>query len=82
MGMASLKSRSASLISFQAADSSSLFSASLSRGFLIGGQSSGANLAAVIAHRARDDAFFAERRLTGQVLQVPIVLHPDAYPEK
>ncbi|KAI0942643.1 hypothetical protein AcW1_003217 [Taiwanofungus camphoratus] len=65
-----------------AADRSSLFSASLSRGFLIGGQSSGANLAAVIAHRARDDAFFAGRRLTGQVLQVPIVLHPDAYPEK
>ncbi|KAJ8516841.1 hypothetical protein ONZ45_g5911 [Pleurotus djamor] len=56
--------------------------ASLSKGFIIGGSSTGSNFAAVIAHKARDDAFFADKPITGQFLQFPIVLHPDAYPEE
>ncbi|KAJ7682885.1 Alpha/Beta hydrolase protein [Mycena rosella] len=42
----------------------------------------GGHLSAVIAHRARDDPFFQGRELTGQILQVPAVLHPNAVPEK
>ncbi|OBZ67627.1 AB hydrolase superfamily protein B1A11.02 [Grifola frondosa] len=57
-------------------------SADPARGFLVGGMSAGANLAAAVAIRARDDAFFARTRLTGQVLQMPCVVHPDAYPEQ
>ncbi|KAA1470630.1 hypothetical protein DENSPDRAFT_836465 [Dentipellis sp. KUC8613] len=57
-------------------------SASLEKGFILGGQSSGANYAAAIALRARDDPFFEGRRLTGQVLQIPHVIHAEAYPEK
>ncbi|KAF9810748.1 hypothetical protein IEO21_06799 [Rhodonia placenta] len=59
-----------------------LFSGDISRGFLVGGQSSGGNYAAVLAHRARDDPFFENRRLSGTALQIPIVLHPKAYPDK
>ncbi|THH19402.1 hypothetical protein EW146_g1770 [Bondarzewia mesenterica] len=58
------------------------FGASLAKGFLIGGTSAGANLVATLVHRARDDAFFRDTPLTGQVLQMPLVVHPDAYPEK
>ncbi|KAJ7110518.1 Alpha/Beta hydrolase protein [Mycena epipterygia] len=57
-------------------------SGSLAKGFLVGGASAGANYAAALAHRARDDPFFAERKLTGHILQVPMVLHPAAYPEE
>lgn len=59
-----------------------LFGGDISRGFLIGGQSSGGNYAAVLTHRARDDPFFENRRLSGTALQIPIVLHPKAYPDK
>ncbi|KAJ7664676.1 Alpha/Beta hydrolase protein [Mycena polygramma] len=57
-------------------------SASLARGFLVGGASGGATFAAVLAHRARDDPFFATHNLTGQILQIPGVLHPHVHPEK
>lgn len=59
-----------------------LFGGDISRGFLIGGQSAGSNYGAVLAYRARDDSFFENRRLSGTILQLPIVLHPDAHPEK
>ncbi|EED80645.1 predicted protein [Postia placenta Mad-698-R] len=59
-----------------------LFGGDISRGFLIGGQSAGSNYGAVLAYRARDDPFFENRRLSGTILQLPIVLHPDAHPEK
>ncbi|KAI0916142.1 hypothetical protein AcV5_003163 [Taiwanofungus camphoratus] len=59
-----------------------LLSGSSSIGFLLGGQSAGSNLAAVIARRARDDPFFAKHRITGHILQIPVVLHADAYPEE
>ncbi|KAJ6563678.1 Alpha/Beta hydrolase protein [Mycena vulgaris] len=57
-------------------------SGSLTSGFMIGGASAGANYAAAIAHRARDDPFFKECPLTGHILQIPALLHPAAYPEK
>ncbi|KAF9269817.1 hypothetical protein L218DRAFT_953447 [Marasmius fiardii PR-910] len=58
------------------------FSASLKKGFLIGGQSAGGNLGAVLAWIARDDPFFGSTPLTGQLLQVPTVVHPQAIPDK
>ncbi|KAL0576438.1 hypothetical protein V5O48_005543 [Marasmius crinis-equi] len=58
------------------------FSASLQKGFIIGGASAGGNLAAVLSHLARDDAFFKDKPLTGQLLHVPAVIHYDAVPEK
>ncbi|KAI0364165.1 hypothetical protein BV20DRAFT_1057426 [Pilatotrama ljubarskyi] len=59
----------------------SLIKADLQKGFIVGGESSGANVSAVLAHIARDDPFFRDRQLTGQLLQEPLVVHPDAYPE-
>ncbi|KAI0077158.1 hypothetical protein K474DRAFT_1707593 [Panus rudis PR-1116 ss-1] len=61
-----------------AAENAAKFSASPSRGFIIGGASSGGNFAAVLALRARNDAFFANKKLTGQLLQAPQVVHPEA----
>ncbi|KAF9269816.1 hypothetical protein L218DRAFT_850572 [Marasmius fiardii PR-910] len=58
------------------------FSASLKKGFLIGGQSAGGNLAAVQSWIARDDSFFKDTPLTGQFLQIPSVIHYQAVPEK
>jgi len=43
--------------------------------------STGGNFAAVMAHRARDDPTFANHPLTGQILSMPLVIHPDVYPE-
>ncbi|KAI0738664.1 alpha/beta-hydrolase [Daedaleopsis nitida] len=56
--------------------------ASLSKGFLVGGDSAGGNLAAVMALQARDDPFFSATPLTGQYLREPVALHPEAAPEK
>ena len=66
----------------QAAENVETLSASPSKGFLVGGPSAGGNLAAAMTLRARDDAFFTTRPLTGQLLQYPVVCHPDAYPER
>ncbi|KAJ7288372.1 Alpha/Beta hydrolase protein [Mycena rebaudengoi] len=65
-----------------AAEKHALFSADLSKGFIIAGLSAGAHLAAVIAHRARDDPFFGDRKITGQILQIPVLLNPSATPEE
>ncbi|ESK94482.1 hypothetical protein Moror_8140 [Moniliophthora roreri MCA 2997] len=59
-----------------------LVSADLSKGFLVAGISAGGNLAAVLAHLARDDPFFKEKPITGQLLSIPVTLHPDVYPEE
>ncbi|KAI0628304.1 Alpha/Beta hydrolase protein [Trametes polyzona] len=56
--------------------------ASLSKGFILGGDSAGANLAAVCAVLTREDPFFADRQPTGQLLREPSIIHPDAYPEQ
>ncbi|KAF9269815.1 hypothetical protein L218DRAFT_291499 [Marasmius fiardii PR-910] len=58
------------------------FSSSLKKGFIIGGQSAGGNLAAVATWMARDDPFFKNTPVTGQLLQVPAVVHYQAVPEK
>ncbi|EMD36030.1 hypothetical protein CERSUDRAFT_53081 [Gelatoporia subvermispora B] len=65
-----------------AAEHASLFSASLAKGFIVSGTSAGANLATVLAHRARDDPFFKDSRISGQLLQIPSTVHPGAYPEE
>ncbi|KAI0783529.1 alpha/beta-hydrolase [Abortiporus biennis] len=59
---------------------SSTIKADLHKGFLVGGNSAGANFAATIALKARDDPFFKEEGcpITGQLLQVPNVVHPKA----
>ena len=54
----------------------------LSKGFLVGGDSAGANISAAVALKARDDPFFEGRPLTGQYLREPAVVHPLAWPEK
>ncbi|GBE82736.1 Alpha/Beta hydrolase protein [Sparassis latifolia] len=56
----------------------SLLSAALNKGFIVAGCSAGTNLAAHIANRARDDPFFAKTPITGQYLQVPCLLDPEA----
>ncbi|KAJ7805118.1 Alpha/Beta hydrolase protein [Mycena olivaceomarginata] len=42
--------------------------------------SAGANLAATVTHRSLKDPFFKDRRITGNVLQIPVLVHPAAYP--
>ncbi|EIW58422.1 uncharacterized protein TRAVEDRAFT_124132, partial [Trametes versicolor FP-101664 SS1] len=66
------------------ASNTALLKGDLSKGFLVCGHSAGANLAVVLAHEARDDPFFQGpgRQLTGQIIREPLVIHPDAYPEK
>ncbi|KAK7677324.1 hypothetical protein QCA50_019654 [Cerrena zonata] len=57
--------------------------ASPSLGLIVGGNSAGGNLAASVALRARDDPFFSEQPVTGQLLQVPQTVQPNAsIPEK
>ncbi|KAI0783539.1 alpha/beta hydrolase fold-domain-containing protein [Abortiporus biennis] len=66
-----------------AADHASHLSASTARGLLIGGCSAGGNIAAALALRARDDPYFGKEEgkvITGQFLQVPVVIHPDVIP--
>ncbi|KAJ6566613.1 Alpha/beta hydrolase fold-3 [Mycena capillaripes] len=46
--------------------------ANLGRGFIVGGASAGANLAAVI--------FTIDHKITGHILQIPALIHPSAYP--
>ncbi|KAJ6506750.1 Alpha/Beta hydrolase protein [Mycena sanguinolenta] len=53
---------------------------SLSKGFIVGGTSAGANLTAAVTHRAVKDPFFEKHPITGHVLQIPGVVHPAAYP--
>ena len=53
-----------------------------SKGFLVGGDSSGGNIATVLAHLARDDPFFKDRPITGQVIREALIIHPDVYPEE
>ncbi|KAI0061914.1 hypothetical protein BV25DRAFT_1947234 [Artomyces pyxidatus] len=65
-----------------AATNADKLSASIAKGFIVGGQSAGGNLTAVIAHRAHVDPFFQDKPLTGQHLSIPVTLHYEAYPEK
>ncbi|KAI0330133.1 hypothetical protein GY45DRAFT_1354103 [Cubamyces sp. BRFM 1775] len=63
------------------AHNASRLHADLRKGFIVSGKSSGGNLAAVIAHRAKADPVFATNPLTGQILQMPALCHPDVVPE-
>ncbi|KAL1938381.1 hypothetical protein VTO73DRAFT_11621 [Trametes versicolor] len=66
------------------AQNTPLLKADLTKGFLVGGHSAGANLAAVVAHAARDDPFFTGpgRQLTGQIIREPLVIHSDVHPDE
>ncbi|KAI0329482.1 alpha/beta-hydrolase [Cubamyces sp. BRFM 1775] len=55
--------------------------ADLRKGFIVSGKSSGGNLAAALAHRAKADPAFVNNPLTGQILQMPMVCHPSVVPE-
>ena len=70
------------LVRTQVAENASLLGVSLTKGFIVGGDSAGANIAAAVALRARDDSFFVGRPLTGQYLREPPVVHPNAWPEE
>ncbi|KAI0077157.1 hypothetical protein K474DRAFT_1707592 [Panus rudis PR-1116 ss-1] len=62
-----------------AVENAAKFSASPSRGFVIGGSSAGGNMSAALALRARDDPFFTNgKKVTGQLLSIPQVVHPEA----
>ncbi|KAA1468764.1 hypothetical protein DENSPDRAFT_834187 [Dentipellis sp. KUC8613] len=65
-----------------AAENTDLLHASVTKGFIVHGLSSGGNMAANLAHRAKDDPFFRDRPLTGQILEIPPVAHFDYTPEK
>ncbi|KAJ7653530.1 hypothetical protein B0H17DRAFT_865318, partial [Mycena rosella] len=56
--------------------------ASPTQGFLVGGASSVAHCAAVIASRTRGDPFFNSSPLAGHILQLPSLLHPALHPEQ
>jgi len=65
----------------QTVENATLLSASFKKGFVVGGSSAGANLAAVLSHRARDD------RSSGHTphwpnAPVPLLIHPEAYPDE
>ncbi|EMD36108.1 hypothetical protein CERSUDRAFT_85210 [Gelatoporia subvermispora B] len=64
------------------AENAALLSASISKGFIVAGLSAGGNLAVVATHRARDDPFFADKKITGNLLMIPVICHPGAYPEQ
>ncbi|KAK7682285.1 hypothetical protein QCA50_014488 [Cerrena zonata] len=61
-----------------AAENANKLSASLPKGFMVGGASAGGNFAAVVSLLARDDLFFKDRPLTGQLLIIPPTVHVDA----
>jgi acetyl esterase/lipase len=54
--------------------------ADLSKGFVVSGDSAGANLAAVVAHDAVDSKLSPP--ITGVHLRIPLLVHPDAVPEQ
>ncbi|KAH9855200.1 Alpha/Beta hydrolase protein [Lenzites betulinus] len=64
------------------AKNAALIHVDLRKGFIVSGKSSGGNFSAVVAHRAKDDPFFADTPLTGHILQMATVCHPDAVPEE
>ncbi|KAF7341796.1 Esterase/lipase/thioesterase [Mycena sanguinolenta] len=53
---------------------------SLSKGFIVGGISAGGNFTAAVTHRSVKDPFFEKYKITGNLLQLPAVVHPAAYP--
>ena len=66
----------------QAAENAASLGADIKKGFLVGGDSAGGNIASAVALKARDDPFFESRPLTGQYLREPATVHPTQWPEK
>ena len=66
----------------QTAENAPKLSADLRKGFILMGLSSSGGTVAALTHRARDDPFFATRKITGQVLIDTVACHEDAYPEQ
>ena len=64
----------------QAAENASNLGFDPSKGFLVGGTSAGGNIAATIAHLARDEKLSPP--LTGCHLMIPAICNIDALPEK
>ncbi|TCD70226.1 hypothetical protein EIP91_004407 [Steccherinum ochraceum] len=54
----------------------------LAKGFVIGGDSAGANMSTVAAHLFRDDPSFQGKQPTGQILEIPGLIDPRGYPEE
>jgi hypothetical protein len=48
------------------------------KGFIVCGVSVRANLATAVTHCSLKDPFFKDRRITGNVLQIPVLVHPAA----
>ncbi|KAI0264094.1 alpha/beta hydrolase fold-domain-containing protein [Gloeopeniophorella convolvens] len=63
----------------QAVNNVDALSVSLKKGFIVGGGSAGAHLAASLALRARDDPFFRDVPITGQYLACPVVIQAADY---
>ncbi|KIW26357.1 uncharacterized protein PV07_09457 [Cladophialophora immunda] len=61
------------------AASAQSWNADTSTGFIVGGSSAGANLAAVLTHRARDEGLLSP--LTGQYLAIPLLCPEGKMPE-
>ncbi|KAI0776528.1 hypothetical protein BD413DRAFT_222819 [Trametes elegans] len=62
-------------------ENTSVLKTDLKKGFIVGGNSAGGNMTAIVTHEARDDPFFEGRQPTGQLLREPFVAHPVVYPE-
>ena len=66
----------------QVAENAQTLGADIRKGFIVGGDSAGGNIASAIALKARDDPFFERRPITGQYLREPATVHPMLWPEK
>lgn len=67
-------------IEYLAANAKSSYGADPARGFVVGGSSSGANLAAVVAQLAKDRGLSPP--LTGQCLSAPVLMWDELVPDK
>lgn len=67
-------------ISFLASNAESKLGANLSKGFVVGGASSGGNLAAVVTQLAKDRHLYPP--LTGQYLAVPLIMWEGMVPAR
>lgn len=64
----------------QALDNNAELSINKSKGVIIGGMSSGANIATVLAHRSLKNPEL-KGIISGQLLSLPVVISPQAYPQ-
>jgi hypothetical protein len=67
-------------VRYQTVENCKAIHGSLSKGFIVGGISAGGNLTAAVTHRSLKDPFFEKHKITGNLLQIPAVVHPAACP--